>query len=299
MIAKHLIFIFACTTNVESLRLFVEKDVPQTRKPSMSGGHVFFLNMRKHSDRCHCMASQLSDSPFPVTRIEAATPDNMNDLCPQIAQTALVQNQFNNSALIKSAGRRRKGVSINDPRTPGLYATYCTNYLAWNHFYENSEAEYALIFEDDIILGEGFWERVQNFLASSCDADWDYVNVDGHATSVSRKLYGKFGQKATCRTSSGQKETLGVLNVRLTHFQIIRRSAIPLMLKHAHTHGFSCTEWYQDAFPSDSIKMSHWAPGVCGQAAWSFPEKAHGEGCRDFESTRFEKSTTKSELCPV
>eukprot|EP00746_Dinoflagellata_sp_MGD_P150454 gnl/MRDRNA2_/MRDRNA2_82322_c0_seq5.p1 gnl/MRDRNA2_/MRDRNA2_82322_c0~~gnl/MRDRNA2_/MRDRNA2_82322_c0_seq5.p1 ORF type:complete len:128 (-),score=11.76 gnl/MRDRNA2_/MRDRNA2_82322_c0_seq5:58-441(-) len=51
------------------------------------------------------------------------------------------------------------------------------------------------------------------------------------------------------------------------HFQIIRRSAIPHLLEHAHQHGPQVLDQWATSFPHEKVRMSRWSPNVCGQSS--------------------------------
>merc|ERR1719316_496251 len=166
--------------------------ISQLDKDESPTAHILFVNLKQEKNRCLCISSQLNAAPFPVTRIDAASPHTQQDRCPELFKDGLALHQ-------------KKPM-------PGQSALYCSNYLAWKHFYHNTKADYAIIFEDDIILHKGFWDRVKGLLASTCDNSPDYMTVDGKMTGKSKKIH--IGQSAKCQTKDGQHENLGILNVR-------------------------------------------------------------------------------------
>jgi len=229
--------------------------------------HILFINMQESRDRCNCVTGQLKDAPYPVTRIDAATPVTQHDRCPEV---------------MAKRGSAKNG---------GQSALYCSNYLAWNHFFYNTTADYALIMEDDIILQEGFWDRVQGLLDSTCDNDWEYLTVDSFTTSKSKKMRG-IGLNRKCG-----EEQLNDIKTRGTHFQILRRSAIPRMIEHAHEHGPAILDHWENAFPISSIKVSQWTPNICMQSSHEKHTQAHAEGCSTFKTTISFQKESQKDIC--
>jgi len=276
----NLILFFVCVNLVKSLRIIQHRNskdgvhLIKVGNEKASKAHIFFINMKEATDRRQCVHSQLLDAPFPVTRIEAATRSSQYDRCQEI---------FSNKKLSQYSTSSRRRRPDSSGVGPGQSALYCSNYLTWKYFYYNSTAEYALIMEDDVIMNEGFWDRVQSLLDSKCDHDWEYLTVDGRATGQAKKQFKNLGQEGQClHARSGREEHIGHMTVRCTHFQIIRRSAISHLLNHAQTHGPQILDWWAVAFPTDTIKMNQWSPGICGQSSY---QGLNAVGCQHFSSS--------------
>lgn len=295
-IISVILFLYITSNLVESLRVahVDDESEPNENGQNMTTGvtvkaapaHIFFINLAQEKERCHCVSAQLRGAPYPITRIEAATPETLLDQCRELFPVGLGHQQSGEETT------KKKGI----PK--GAKALYCSNYLTWKNFLLKTQAEYAIIMEDDIVLGKDIWKRVEGLLNAQCDNSWEYITIDGRATSVSKKKYKGLGVNAKCQgTGDGAKEQLSQINTRLTHLQIIRRSAIPALLNHARTHGPSVLDWWTDAFPTNEIKMSQWAPGIASQSSY-LHSSADLQGCRKFRSTiSFEKDNF-TEHCP-
>eukprot|EP00746_Dinoflagellata_sp_MGD_P150453 gnl/MRDRNA2_/MRDRNA2_82322_c0_seq4.p1 gnl/MRDRNA2_/MRDRNA2_82322_c0~~gnl/MRDRNA2_/MRDRNA2_82322_c0_seq4.p1 ORF type:complete len:322 (-),score=29.54 gnl/MRDRNA2_/MRDRNA2_82322_c0_seq4:58-1023(-) len=239
--------------------------------------HIFFINLDKDKDRCQCISSQLQSgvtkAPYPVTRIEAQTPKTMNGThCERVLNA---QRSWNSEP--QSRGRRIP--------TAVETALYCSNYMTWKLFYETSNAEYAIIFEDDIVLRSYTWKRVKNLL-NNCDG-FDYITVDPYYGEDAEMAEG-IGHSSYCKTPPEivhhkktflgkefeyttevrhDEELFEMKGTARTHFQIIRRSAIPHLLEHAHQHGPQVLDQWATSFPHEKVRMSRWSPNVCGQSS--------------------------------
>eukprot|EP00746_Dinoflagellata_sp_MGD_P148595 gnl/MRDRNA2_/MRDRNA2_80784_c0_seq1.p1 gnl/MRDRNA2_/MRDRNA2_80784_c0~~gnl/MRDRNA2_/MRDRNA2_80784_c0_seq1.p1 ORF type:complete len:311 (+),score=31.87 gnl/MRDRNA2_/MRDRNA2_80784_c0_seq1:80-1012(+) len=279
------LIVFAALCDIAwSLKLQTNEEDPAKLKESKDDAkaHIFFINLEEDTDRRHCVTAQLQEAPYPVTRIPAATPVKMKRDC---------------AALFRKTGYRRvKDILTNgkykDPDEPNdvQAALYCSNYLTWKHFYEKTEAEYALIMEDDIILTPDFWPKLNGLLQASldgkCGHNWDYITVDPwHGDAASTKGLKQIGHSTTCRKDLLHSYNLeDLVATKRTQLQIVRRRAIWYLLNHAEKSGAQVLDLWHKAYPHWQISMSRWHGNICGQASHKNTgltfDKAEGEGCR-------------------
>eukprot|EP00746_Dinoflagellata_sp_MGD_P150458 gnl/MRDRNA2_/MRDRNA2_82322_c0_seq9.p1 gnl/MRDRNA2_/MRDRNA2_82322_c0~~gnl/MRDRNA2_/MRDRNA2_82322_c0_seq9.p1 ORF type:complete len:205 (-),score=35.64 gnl/MRDRNA2_/MRDRNA2_82322_c0_seq9:363-977(-) len=193
---KKTLIVFAALSDMAwSLKMQTSHaEVPEVPSSKYSGptAHIFFINLNQDKERCKCVTSQLHNAPYPVTRIEAQTPETMFTNCWD-----MYAKQKEISEEIQMELDRSKS-----HKTLVEGALYCSNYLTWKHFYENSHAEFALIMEDDIILKNSFWDYVQGLLGSNCSSRWNYITVDPEHRGVQKNWKlpdgATLGQNATC-----------------------------------------------------------------------------------------------------
>jgi len=290
-------------SSVGSLRLGIPSATQSQESLLASKAHVMFINLQHQTDRCKCMSSQLEQAPYPVTRMNAATPDTMRDTCPFL-KPALpkLEKQEVDEHEDGEKGREHwdepESWKIKDswPANPVQSSLFCSNYMAWTHFLENTKAEYALIMEDDIVLNleKGFWEHVENLLKNdhSCGESWDYLTVDGRNRGIHK--YSGMKWNYTADIQCGQKQDISfghIMNVWCTHFQIIRRSAVQKLKDHAEEHGsFILDHW--DRYPKESIKMHAWSPNICSQTSVKKGSTvAKFEECKAFKSSMNSKKS--------
>jgi len=306
---KASIISFLCMISVGSLRLGIPSATQSQESSLASKAHVMFINLPLQTERCKCMSSQLGDAPYPVTRMNAATPETMQHLCPflQAAPPKLQKEVHEEKDAAKDQWDQPEAWKLKDrwPADHVQNSLFCSNYMAWNHFLENTNAEYALIMEDDIVLNsnpdKSFWGYVQHLLenGNSCGETWEYLTVDGHKKGNPKHN--------TTNIQCGQDIQLGhIMNVWCTQFQIIRRSAVQKLKDHAEKHGsFVLDHW--DRYPKESIKMHAWSPGICSQTSIGGSASAKFEECTAFASSIkkskhksfFRKSDGVSSQCPI
>lgn len=215
-----------------------------TKAPKIA--NVYVINLKARRDRCLCMSSQLINSPFPVFRIEAATPDTQFDLCPTL----------NN--LKTGIGHQGYEKNRNTGAQTGLF---CSNYLAWQHATTQSEDEkpaFTIIMEDDLILHDEtkFWHELSSFLGSDCEGDqWDRVVVDTFAGSGKSKQY-------SCKHQNGEKHTISDATGAGTVLQIFRTSALHKYL--GQTNPFITDKWQDQDVTNGTLRV--WKPNIANQA---------------------------------
>merc|ERR1719265_2175106 len=171
---------------------------------------VYVMNQESEKAKCECMATQLSKSPYPVQRLKAASPTGPKQDCPA-----------------------KKGVEMADKKARALK---CTHYNALKQAYANSQTsknDYSIIIEDATVVKDAaFWQQVEDYLSSPCQ-NWDYTAVDVTKADTPVKALSLARNLKICSwgKQSAQESTYAKVGAS-THFQIVRNSAIPQMLKY-------------------------------------------------------------------
>jgi hypothetical protein len=237
-----------------------KKEAKKEAKKASNLAMVYVAN--KQLGNCKCMATQLNESPYQVTRLQAVTPATMATEC-----------------------YAKKGTKNADKM---LRSQKCTQYNTYKLAYEKSQAHnntYSLIFEDDAIIKKpAFWEQVDKYLNSPCQS-WDLTSVDisKGGEPIKADSFGRNTQMCSWGAKTSQEAIYPKVGAG-THMQIIRNSAIPRMLKYME-------EEEKRDLPMDSL-VNHfgnvvgWYPEIAAQKgahllnmAW----KSDDAGCTESE----------------
>merc|ERR1719281_1941773 len=130
--------------------------------------------MDDRKDKCECMEKQLTDAPVPVERFSAIKLQVTGGWGSDLPEGAC-------------DGVFRNGQAPGDWRDKGkILGLFCSNYQLWKKAADQKE-DIALIFEDDVVLHEGFWDKINAFVQSN--TTWDFVLLDtyGWAEHTGRK----------------------------------------------------------------------------------------------------------------
>jgi hypothetical protein len=206
---------------------------------------VYVMNLPENPERCECMQSQLSKSPFPVTRFMGANHHKPKSL----RNCSEVQNM--------------KHQTENVP----AFLT-CTNYMIWKQAVKDDDADFIIIFEDDATLahkgGHQFWSKVQDMLAG-CN-NFDYLSVDtfGGITDPQGVIGASLfeSNKTTDRSNQCSFEPLQGWGA---HMQIIKKTALPKLIKTVKHGQWGAMDHWSDF--TSSIRKFHWRAGIVQQAS--------------------------------
>eukprot|EP00746_Dinoflagellata_sp_MGD_P125931 gnl/MRDRNA2_/MRDRNA2_60836_c0_seq1.p1 gnl/MRDRNA2_/MRDRNA2_60836_c0~~gnl/MRDRNA2_/MRDRNA2_60836_c0_seq1.p1 ORF type:complete len:290 (+),score=35.89 gnl/MRDRNA2_/MRDRNA2_60836_c0_seq1:107-976(+) len=247
------VFIATCILRLsEGLRMATQNDENITKK-----ANIYVLNLKERKDRCLFTSAQLASSPFPVFRMEAATPVTQFDKCPTLEGL-------------------RRGVVAEDYgekfHSGGQTALYCSNYITWEHA-QAQNTEFTVILEDDVILKEDFWQKMQSFLSSDCTGEqWDRVLVDTFRFGVDGCICPCAGdaclepphaQKNICtapKNTYSEDHVITTARGYGTHVQIFRTSSL---MKYLHQKNAQILDHTID--PEGAV-VRYWNPDVVKQA---------------------------------
>lgn len=118
---------------------------------------VWLINLPQNRDRLEKMAAQFDELGLPWRHFEAVNGrERFDELIQQADPAAYAKN-------------------MGSPILPGKLGVYASHRGVWKDFLDTS-CEYALIFEDDVVLHEDFLEAVEAALRAS--AHWDIVRFN-------------------------------------------------------------------------------------------------------------------------
>lgn len=207
---------------------------------------TYVINLRRRTDRCRCLAAQLLSAPTPVYRQDAVGSGECG-------------LQDDSDTLY--GGRNHTSEK----------SLFCSNYKVWERA-STTDADFALILEDDVVLAPQFWDQIMA-LASSCQ-HFNYVAVD------SWKHDGNPGPDRVdvCGgyTDLFKPDPAGYLGYWGTHAQLIRTTYLQKMIGQAKLHGMGPMDVWWMMRVNDGTAFS-WQPGIARQAAQkllssNFPE---------------------------
>lgn len=118
---------------------------------------VWLINLPQNHDRLEKMAAQFDQLDLPWRHFEA------------------VNGRERFDELIQEADPVAYAKNMGSPILPGKLGVYASHRGVWKDFLETS-FEYALIFEDDVVLHEDFLEAVG--AAHQASAHWDIVRFN-------------------------------------------------------------------------------------------------------------------------
>lgn len=170
---------------------------------------IYVLNLDGRRDKCECMKSQLAASPYPVTRFSAISPATLHDVCPHM------QNP-----------------TMRAHAEPGTMSLVCSNLQVWKHA-QKTPTDFVLMFEDDTILGDGFWHKLNSFLRGGC-REFDYVMVDPWKTHGDSLVDNE--PIAGCAPNDGFMLTKLSIGHNGAHMQLIRHAALKTMIERAESN---------------------------------------------------------------
>jgi len=180
------------------------------RKADGPSAHVFVINLDERTDKCGCMSQQLLKSPYPVTRFPAVTGTTLGEHCP---------NFWNN---------RLGGHSANN-----TMALTCSNVMVWEAAVKLADAEFVIILEDDTILTDDAWAKMEEVMRGGC-TEWDYIMVDSWHGNPHKPM-----PEFAC----SPRVDLQMYNLTVgyggSHFQIWRREALRPAIRQMRAEGYA------------------------------------------------------------
>jgi len=254
-------FVLLClATSASSLVMHHEKKPKSGSKAQTSAkspekeisAHVYVINLQDRVDRCTCMQTQLTDSPFRVFRQQAATRTSQFELCPD-------------SDLAKQGVDRLGGYD-----KAAQSATFCSNQLIYNRVKADpNKPEFIIVMEDDIVIANHtkLWDSVKSFLkAEDCSVggqhEWDHVIVDPWIHKESNLEPGPT-KAGICKDGKTHHTLVQASHMYGAHMQLIRTSSLDKLL--------SQTKWHvADHFNIErrnGLRVWHWAPDVVKQSS--------------------------------
>lgn len=172
----------------------------QDARPTPATVQMYVMNLAKRADRWECAKKQLEGSPYKFDRFESTSSFHVEETCPHLKDRYAAQ------------------------------ALMCTNSRIWEHELVNGTADYVIIFEDDIVLGDKIWDKVQNLLNGPCRDSFDYLVADTfHGTGKKRKIAKQTGSGFCENASPGIN--LDAIDGSGAQMQIIKRSALQSIME--------------------------------------------------------------------
>lgn len=163
-------------------------------------------------------------------------------------------------------------------------AVCCTNYLIWGAALASKQkpaTEFIIILEDDVLMSEDFWPRIQELLHSDCQ-DWDYLAVDTFDSKNPTRLQNTSGItlseqgdregdiiiRTKCIRRNGEVQPLYTLAGEGTHTQIMRSSVLGKFVHFAETWGVKAPLDHWTGTPMrlyDEVRSRMWQPKIVTQ----------------------------------
>lgn len=220
--------------------------------------HTYVINVDARKDRCQCMQKQLKSAPQDVFRHSANTKE----------ECGLEGNMDS-----MDGGRNHEAEQ----------SLFCSNFKVWEKA-SQTDADFIVVFEDDSLIKEGFWDKVTNLLSNECSDKIDYLVVD---------MFRIWNLQETDPNMGGRRDDLcGAENMLFhipkpvwlgagAHMQVIRKTYLKDLMQRAKEVGAGTPDqWIKLHMPGDKFFM--WQPDIVTQSiTMSEAEFAQQTGCGD------------------
>lgn len=263
---------------------------------------AWYVNLKKSNERGHCINRQLQElglEPHRFEGVEWPKECSGNTMC--LKQRTTVGDCIEGGVgwgAVTTHGTKKKneiGGENGDARTQrGVLGNWCSHKRLFEQLEKdkitngngNTEEEYFLVLEDDVVLHKNFTEKIENFIQNydgklndGSKKDWHFVQIDPFGDTGKQR--GKF-DNGVLSLPRKEGEWFGM------HAVLIKKSALPKITSWMRNHKAIPIDW----IPKRMNNFLAWKPHIAEN-----PEVVHAGGqLHDLPEYCNKKALLKSEI---